>query len=167
MKELYLTRHAKSSWNDPQLRDFDRPLNERGERDAPLMAQRLLSRGCVPTLLMCSPARRALRTAQLMAAVLGHAPGDIEIIEELYEADTGVWLRVIAGLAEEHPRVLIVGHNPTVSDVASRLCPAARLPELPTCAVLQLSYPDRPWAKIAAETPQKWIFDYPKRPGAE
>ncbi|MFM7783685.1 MAG: SixA phosphatase family protein, partial [Gammaproteobacteria bacterium] len=98
MKRLILCRHAKSSWANPGQEDIDRPLNERGKRNAPEMARRLRERGEVPALIVSSPARRALATARLMAEELGIARDAIVIEDTLYEASVDAWRRVIAAL---------------------------------------------------------------------
>ncbi len=163
MKHLLIVRHAKSGWNDATLRDIDRPLNQRGERDAPEMGARLKKRSLVPQQLIASPARRALRTAQLLAVQFDHAIADIEIVDALYEAGTGEWLSLIGALPETLECVLIVGHNPTITELASLLCPAARIDDVPTCGVLHLGYGNTPWRCVAKASPLEWDFDFPKR----
>ena len=163
MKHLLIMRHAKSAWSDATLRDIDRPLNKRGERDAPEMAERLKTRSLVPQRMIASPARRALRTAQLLAAQFDYPVADIEIVEELYEAGTGDWLALIGALPESLECVLAVGHNPTITELASLLCPAARIDNVPTCGVLHLGYGNTPWRAVAGARPLEWDFDYPKR----
>ena len=163
MKHLLIVRHAKSDWNDATLRDIDRPLNQRGERDAPEMGARLKKRSLVPQQLIASPARRALRTAQLLAAQFDYARADIEIVDALYEAGTGDWLALIGGLPESLGCVLVVGHNPSITELASLLCPAARIDDVPTCGVLHLGYGNTPWRCVAKASPLEWDFDFPKR----
>lgn len=163
MKRLLLCRHAKSSWANPGQDDIDRPLNDRGKRNAPEMAQRLRERGEVPALIVSSPARRALATARLMADELGMAREDIVIEDALYEASVATWLRVIAALPTAADSVLMVGHNPTLTDVANRLCAAVRIDNIPTCGVMRLDYALGSWSAVPGSTPSEWAFDYPKR----
>ena len=163
MKHLLIVRHAKSAWSDASLRDFDRPLNKRGEHDAPEMGARLKSRSLVPQQMIASPARRALRTAQLLAAQFDYPVADIEIVDGLYEAGTGDWLALIGALPEALECVLAVGHNPTITELANLLCPAARIDNVPTCGVLRLGYGSTPWCAVAGTRPLEWDFDYPKR----
>jgi len=165
MKQLILVRHAKSSWSDPGQRDFDRPLNARGERNAPEMAARLAARGLRPQLIVASGARRALATAQLMAREFGYPKQDIEIVDALYEASPAVWLAQIAALPPRVDRALMVGHNPELTELANRLCPDARIDNVPTCGVLVLDFAVRDWASTAATRPSAWDFDYPRRGG--
>ena len=164
MKHLIIVRHAKSSWADPGQRDFDRPLNARGERNAPEMAARLKARGLRPQLIVASGARRALATAKLMAGVFGHAKADIEIVDALYEASPRVWLEQIGTLPAGIDTVMMVGHNPEITALVAQLCPQARIDNVPTCGVLCLDYEAGDWAGIARAKPVSWEFDYPKKP---
>jgi phosphohistidine phosphatase len=163
MKQLILVRHAKSSWSEAGQRDFDRPLNPRGERNAPEMAARLAARGLHPGLIVASGARRALATAQLIAKELGYPNKDIEIVDALYASSPRVWLEQIASLPARFDTVLMVGHNPELTELVNRLCPAARIDNVPTCGVLWLAYEVEDWAAVAAAKPSAWDFDYPKR----
>lgn len=163
MKRLILCRHAKSSWANPGQDDVDRPLNERGERNAPEMGRRLRERGELPALVVSSPARRALATARLIAAELGIAREDIVIEDALYEASVATWLTVIAALPAGADAVLMVGHNPTLTELANLLCRDVRLDNIPTCGVLRLDYDLRSWAAVPRSQPVDWSFDYPKR----
>lgn len=165
MKRLILVRHAKSSWANPGQEDVDRPLNERGERNAPEMGRRLLGRGDVPALVVSSPARRALATARLMAAELGIAREDIVVEDALYEASVATWIKAITALPAGVESVLMVGHNPTLTELANFLCHEVRIDNVPTCGVLRLDYALRSWAGLPRSQPVAWFFDYPKRPG--
>lgn len=163
MKQLLLVRHAKSSWAEAGRRDFDRPLNARGERNAPEMAARLVARGIRPQLIVASGARRALATAQKMAVVLGYPVADIEIVDALYEASEQTWFERIRALPPSCDVALMVGHNPEITAVANRLCPRARIVNVPTCGVLWLEYTLADWRELPQATPRRWDFDYPKR----
>ena len=163
MKRLILARHAKSSWANPGQADIDRPLNERGERNAPEMGRRLCERGEVPALVVSSPARRALATARLMADEFGIRREEIVIEDSLYEASVATWLRVIAALPARVDAVLMVGHNPTLTELANLLCHGVRIDNVPTCGVLRLDYDLRSWAAVPRGQPADWSFDYPKR----
>ena len=163
MKRLILVRHAKSSWANPGQDDIERPLNERGLRNAPEVARRLRERGQVPALAVSSPARRALATARLMATEFGIAEADIKIEPSLYEASVETWLRVIASLPANAGSVLMVGHNPTLTELANQLCHEPRIDNVPTCGVLCLDYDARSWKSVPESRPVDWSFDYPKR----
>lgn len=167
MKRLILCRHAKSSWATPGQADIDRPLNERGLRNAPEMGRRLRERGETPVLMVSSPARRALATARLMADELGIAREDIVVEDALYEASVATWLTAIAALSAGADTVLMVGHNPTLTELANLLCRDVRIDNIPTCGVLRLDYELSSWAAVPRTQPADWSFDYPKRPSPE
>src|SRR6476659_5412458 len=112
MKHLILLRHAKSSWKNATLDDADRPLAERGERDAPRIAERLKKRGAQPTLLLTSHARRALRTAEIVGRALGLGPAQTRTVPELYLASADDIRGVLAVQDDAHDCVILVGHNP-------------------------------------------------------
>jgi len=164
MKRLMLLRHAKSSWREPGLPDIDRPLNERGLRDAPACGERLRARNRLPQRIFSSPARRALATAERVAAACAIPRGDIEVVEALYEASTETWLSVIGGLPAALDSVLLVGHNPELTALVNLLCAELRLDNLPTCGLMQLDYAIRDWGAVAGSQPADWLFDSPKHP---
>jgi phosphohistidine phosphatase len=109
MKTLYLLRHAKSSWNDFSLCDFDRPLNKRGKRDAPFMAQTLHEMGERPDIIISSPAKRARKTSKHFAQTLD-VP--LKLDERLYEAHTSDFEAVLKEAFEKHDSIMLVSHNP-------------------------------------------------------
>ena len=111
-RELFVFRHAMSAWDDPALTDYDRPLNRRGEQDAPRMGRWLASRGLVPALLVSSPAERARLTAVAVAAQLDIKSKKILWDERIYMADVGSLAEVLAGVPRENTPVMLVGHNP-------------------------------------------------------
>ncbi len=137
MRTLYLIRHAKSSWDNPGLRDFNRPLNDRGLRDAPRMAQLLANRGVRPDLLVSSPAKRALTTAQFFAAAFQYADAAIQREESIYESLPHDLLRLISQLPDEARTVLLFGHNPTFTEVANRFSEEL-IENVPTCGIVQI-----------------------------
>jgi phosphohistidine phosphatase len=147
MRTLYLIRHAKSSWDNPALRDFQRPLNERGLQDAPRMARILRERGVQPDLIVTSPARRALTTAQFFAAEFGLAEADFQQNEDIYEAQPLQILRVISGLPDAANTVLLFGHNPTFTDVANRFTEDF-IPNVPTCGIVRIESSAQSWNEL-------------------
>jgi len=165
MKTLTLLRHAKSSWDDPALDDFDRPLNPRGRRDAPEMGRRLKARGEIPDLIVSSPARRALATARMVAREVG-IPED-RIIEEpaLYHAGPGRIMSVVRSLESMADHLMLVGHNPGFNDVANSLTDS-RVDNLPTAAVFQVVFDVDDWSEVATGQGRLVRFDCPKRPFA-
>jgi phosphohistidine phosphatase len=161
MKTLTLVRHAKSSWGDPALADRDRPLNERGLRDVAAVGQRLAQRGARPDLLLASPATRALTTAEHLAQALGIKRKDIVVNDRLYAAPANELLAVIRALGNEHERVMLVAHNPGLSDLAYRF--ASEITHMPTCAVAEFTFAAAAWGDIGEAKPTNVAFDYPKK----
>jgi len=121
MKTLFLVRHAKSSRDDPSLPDRERPLDDRGKRDAPKMGKRLAKRDAKLDLLVSSPALRALTTAKLIADEMGYKRNDIVVDDRLYASSPDDLLAVIRALDNKLGRVMLVGHNPEFTDLAHRL----------------------------------------------
>lgn len=161
MKTLLLVRHAKSSWGDFSLPDFDRPLNERGKHDAPMMAKRLLNKGVKLDLLVSSPAKRAKRTAQAFAEVLGKEKENILYEEELYMASAEQFFSVISRLDNSFNNIAIFSHNPGITSFANIL-QVASIDEMPTCSILAISTPAQSWLDFRVSQKKFWFFDYPK-----
>lgn len=120
MKELLLLRHAKSSWDDPRLGDFDRPLAPRGRSDAPRIGGALEARGWHPLMALVSPATRTRETWQLLAAELKHPPNPT-FRDGLYEASADLLLGEVQRAPEIVTTLLVLGHNPGLEDFAQRL----------------------------------------------
>lgn len=165
MKTLTLLRHAKSSWHDPALDDFERPLNPRGRRDAPEMGRRLRARGDVPDLIISSPARRALSTARMVAREIGIPEGQIIEEPDLYHAGAERILAIVSSLESLASHLMVVGHNPGFNDAANRLS-EVRIDNLPTAAAFQVEFDVDDWSEVAPGQGRFLRFDYPKRPFA-
>lgn len=120
MKTLLLLRHAKSSWNEPDLQDHNRPLSKRGKHDAPLVGKLILEQELTPDLIISSTAKRAQDTARLAAEACGYE-GEIELCQELYLSDTTCYLDTLSGLPDQVSRVMLVGHNPDLEDLLALL----------------------------------------------
>jgi phosphohistidine phosphatase len=161
MKTLILVRHAKSSKDDPSLPDKERPLNDRGQREAPEMGERLAKRDSNPDLIVSSPALRALATAQLVAKELGYPRKDIEVDERVYQSDVQTLLDVIHQFGDKRKRVMLVGHNPEFSELAQRL--DSGIDELPTCAVVEFAFDSKSWSDVGKVKPEKVVFEAPKK----
>ena len=162
MKTLILMRHAKSSWKDTSLPDYDRPLNKRGRRDAPLMGRRLAARDSIPDLMVSSPAARAMATAEAIAGEIDYPWAEIVGDERLYGADELELLEVISRLDDQLQSVLLVGHNPGLSDLANDLSPDP-IGNLPTCGIVEMTFGTNRWALIGEIVATRASFDYPKR----
>lgn len=161
-KLLVLVRHAKSSWRHPGLADHDRPLNRRGLRDAPRMAARLAARATAPDRIVTSSAVRARTTARTFADVLGLGPGSLEVRPELYGAGSDRVLKTVRGLDDRHGTVILVGHNPTFTELGNGLS-AERIGHVPTCGVVTFGLASVRWARADWGRFELIDFDFPKR----
>jgi phosphohistidine phosphatase len=163
VKRLVLMRHAKSSWSDERLSDRQRPLSKRGERDAPRMAARLAARGSPPTLILSSPAVRALRTAEALAEQLGSA-ARLVVDDELYLASPRELLAVVAEQPDAHASLALVGHNPGLTELVNRLLPSLALANLPTAGCLGVDLEAATWTDAIDAPARLAFYDYPKNP---
>lgn len=148
MRTLFLIRHAKSSWDTPGLRDFNRPLNDRGLHDAPKMAKILVKQGVKPDLLVSSPAKRALTTALFFAEAFGIADADVVQEKNIYEAAPADILQVVSRLPDSAQTVLLFGHNPTLTEVANRFSDGF-IDNIPTCGIVQIESQADSWKAFA------------------
>ncbi|RYY56490.1 MAG: histidine phosphatase family protein [Chitinophagaceae bacterium] len=161
MKQLLLVRHAKSSWADFSVADFDRPLNERGKRDAPVMAARLLEKKIPIDLFVSSPAKRARKTAEIFCKSYGRDKDLIHFIDELYLAEPPVFFEVISRLPDAHKSIALFSHNNGITDFANQLT-SARIDELPTCGIFAIKADIRSWKDFRNAPKEFWFTDYPK-----
>ena len=165
MKTLYVVRHAKSSWDDPDVGDFERPLNARGKRDAPRMGKRLKEKEITPDCVMSSPARRALSTAKRICKILGFEKENIKTDRKLYHASEETLLSVVHGIKNKYNTVFIFGHNPGITDFANLLIPeenAIIINNVPTCGIAAFSFDVDDWADVQWRKGKLLFFDYPK-----
>jgi len=161
MKTLFLIRHAKSSWDNTALADKDRPLNDRGKRDAPKAGERLAKRRVKPDLILSSPATRALATAEIIAKKLDYKRRNIVVDDRLYAVEAEELLDVIRQLDDSAERVMLIGHNPELTELAHRL--SSKITHLPTCAVAEFTFDAKSWSRIGKDKPAKVALDYPKQ----
>lgn len=156
MIRLGLVRHAKSDWGDPMLDDHDRPLNERGLQDAPVMAARLAESGFRPEVILSSTALRAKMTAKSFAAAWGVG---VRLDERLYGAPADV---LLSTASESGARtLLVVAHDPGMSLLAGRLSDG-EIVHMPTCAVATFTWDVDDWDVATALDPSEWTFDTPR-----
>ena len=161
MKTLVLVRHAKSSWKDASLADRDRPLNQRGKRDAPEMGDKLADLVGAPDLIVSSPAARAIATARIVADAVGYPSDGIREDERIYEASPGELLEVIRELDDERDRVFLFGHNPGLTDLVNELSEPA-IDNVPTCGVVEFRLAADRWTDISRATVRRTAFLTPK-----
>lgn len=161
-KQLLLIRHAKSDWGDFSLPDFERPLNERGKRDAPAMAQRLLDKKIKIDAFISSPAKRAKKTATLFAEKYKRDKEDIIFYEKLYAAAEHIFYDVIAGIKNKFDCIALFSHNPGITDFANQLTDA-KIDNIPTCGIFAIKIDSDNWADFRNAKKEFWFFDYPKK----
>lgn len=160
MKTLYLIRHAKSSWKQPDLSDFDRPLNKRGKNDAPLMGEILSGKGINPELVIASPAKRAASTAKIIASEIGYPKEKIIFDKNIYEATGRRLLEIIAGVETRFNSVMLFGHNPGITVLSNNLSDRF-IDNIPTCGVVALGFSNS-WDNLKMKSAKFLFFDYPK-----
>jgi phosphohistidine phosphatase len=161
-KILYLVRHAKSSWSDMSISDFDRPLNKRGQRDAPEMGRRLQQQGVKPEIILCSPAKRTRETVDLLAGEFGGTMETVRFDERIYEAGPETLLDLIRSLPDSCCSAMLIGHNPSIGWMVTQLADA-RVENMPTCAVATLELTVERWEETGRHTCRLLDFNYPKR----
>ena len=159
MKQLTLLRHGKSDWSAPYPTDFERPLKARGRRDVPRMGEYLADLGLVPDLIVSSPAERARQTAELFAAAVGY-DGEIFWDEAVYGAGVGELMAVLRRLPDDADHVVLIGHNPGLENLASRLIGAdAYDVRLPTAAAAHILLAGESWHDVQVNTGQlQWLM---------
>ena len=151
MKNLFLIRHAKSSRDDPALADKDRPLSDRGKRDAPKMGKRLAKRHVKPDLILSSPATRALKTAEIIAKKLDYKRKNILVNDRLYAVEANELLDVLRELGDAVECAMLIGHNPELAELAHRF--SSKINRMPTCAVAEFTFDAKSWSRIGKDKP--------------
>ena len=162
MKTLTIVRHAKSSWDNPGLSDRERPLNKRGKRDAPVMGARIKEHGIRPSLIISSPANRAWTTARIIAAEIAYPIEFLQRESNLYLASVDEILDVIAGQDEGFNNLMIVGHNPGLTEFANFLSPGLTN-NLPTAGVVTVEIDQDDWSLYERPSTRLLVHDYPKK----
>jgi len=150
VKHLYLVRHAKSSWDYLEPDDFARPLNKRGMADAPKMGAYLAKRRISPQIIVTSPARRAHATAISLATALQFSPSKVMQDEQIYAASTSTLLAIIQAWGGTWERAMMVGHNPSIADVAAVLT-GEGVGHVSTCTVMELDLDVASWSDVAPD----------------
>lgn len=169
MIQLAVFRHAKSSWDNPGLDDFDRPLNERGRRAAPVMGQMLASMKFSPEVVLCSPAKRTRETLEAITPDLASAKPSVLFDEQLYLASPEIMLDCLRSAGANAKRVLLIGHNPGLHALAVTLASSGDTGQLtrlrnkfPTAALALLSLGGDTFASIATTGGHLEAFVTPK-----
>lgn len=161
MKTLYLVRHAKSSWDDPLLDDFSRPLNARGKRDAPTMGKRLKEKRVLLDLILSSPAERAIATAREIARILSCGEHKIKTLPELYHASPEKIMEVLKQTSDKVDKLMLVGHNPGLTEFIDSLT-ELDIDNVPTCGIAGFKLNIISWKALEMKEETLLFYDYPK-----
>jgi phosphohistidine phosphatase len=163
MKTIILVRHAKSSWKDPSLDDFDRPLNKRGKRNAPFMGKELKKRQIMPDLMLSSPAKRAKKTAIAIAKAIDYPKKKIKYNDHMYHTGASYLLEMVRNQDDKHETIMLFGHNPDFNDLADMLLKKNPVYNIPTTGVYCIGFEVDSWKKVREGKGEAVFFDYPKR----
>jgi phosphohistidine phosphatase len=158
-----MIRHAKSSWSNPLQSDFERPLNERGKRDAPFMGKQLLRKNVLPDIIISSTAKRAISTAKKIAEELKYDEKSIVQYDKLYHCIPSVFEEVIYEIDDKHKTAFIVAHNPGITDFVNELAGTFRIDNMPTCGIIAATFEADSWNAFASAEKKVILFDYPKK----
>ena len=162
MKTLFLVRHAKSSWDNPSLSDFDRPLNKRGKHDAPFMGKLLKSKDIIPDFIVSSSAVRAVTTARHFAEAFEIPKNLIQLEENLYDAEIKDILTVIRGCDDQYNSLMLFGHNPGLTECANYLCQHP-IDNIVTAGVYSIGFNVGTWKKVDHGNGTFRFYEYPKK----
>jgi phosphohistidine phosphatase len=162
MKTVYLCRHAKSSWDNPALDDFDRPLNKRGMRDAPFMGDILRKKVAPPDLIYSSPAKRAISTAVQIADAFDIEENKIIQKQIIYDAVVSDLVKIINNTEDNLDIIMMFGHNPTFT-MTSNYLSDKYIDNIPTCGFVQIDFDFDSWSLINGNAGRLILFEYPKK----
>ncbi len=161
-RTLVMIRHAKSSWGNPLQADFERPLNDRGNNDAPVMGSRLKSLGIIPDLIVCSTAKRTTQTAKHIAAATGYDFNKVKWEEKLYHCIPSVFDELICEVGAEIKTVFIIAHNPGITEFVNQLSHDFSTGNMPTCGIVACRFEADGWDSFPIAKRSVFLFDYPK-----
>ncbi len=162
MKRLYMVRHAKSCWGDFTTPDFDRPLNDRGKRDAPEMAKRLLDKNAAIDVFISSPAKRAKSTCKEFCKVYNKDKDKIVFIDELYHASVETFNKVVSAIDDRFGSAAVFSHNPGITDFVNSLVNTVQIDNMPTCAIFAVEIETAHWKDLLSANKKILFVDYPK-----
>ncbi len=160
-RTLVIIRHAKSSWANPLQSDFERPLNERGEKEALEMGEKLKELKIRPDLIICSKARRTKQTAKRIAGVLDYGLERLVKEEKLYHCISSVFEEVISEVSDDVKTLFIVAHNPGITEFVNYLSPDFTIDNMPTCGIAGVTFEADEWNKFSIVNRKIIFFDYP------
>jgi len=160
-KTLVVIRHAKSSWANPLQSDFERPLNERGKKEAPEMGEKLKSLNIIPDLIVASSAKRTRQTAKKIAKEVGYDAEHIKWEEKLYHCIPSVLEETVSETDDKVKTIFIVGHNPGITEFVNQLSPDFGIGNMPTCGVVAAHVDTKEWNNFAMAKRKVFLFEYP------
>lgn len=162
MKTIYLVRHAKSGWESAKTADFDRSLNDKGLKDAPLMAAILKEKKVSPELVISSPANRAITTAGYFCDILGYRKERIELRMEIYEGGTSHLLNIVQNIPDSCGTAMLFGHNPSMAGLANLLA-GNSIDTLDTCGVVRIDLDVPSWKDTGTGRGKLTWYEFPKK----
>lgn len=160
---LVMIRHAKSSWANPLQSDFDRPLNERGKREAKEMGEKLLGRGLKPDLIISSSAKRTKQTAKKIANAVGYDFDKVLFEEKLYHCIPSVFEEMLYEVDDSVKTLFIVAHNPGITEFVNELSTDFRIDNMPTCGIAAVVFESDEWSKLLSLKREPFLFEYPEK----
>lgn len=162
-RTLVMIRHAKSSWANPLQSDFERPLNDRGEKDAPMMGEKLKKQNIIPDLVIASTAKRAKQTAKKIAKALDYDESKILWQEKLYHCIPSVFEEILYEVDDSIKTVFIVAHNPGITEFVNELSGQFHLDNMPTCGIVGAKFEAEQWNEFSRTNKTVFLFEYPKK----
>lgn len=157
-----MIRHAKSSWANPLQSDFDRPLNDRGKRDAPAMGKKLKKAGIIPNLVICSTAKRTEATAKYICNAVQYDMSNVQWEEKLYHCIPAVFEEVIYSVADDIGTVFIIAHNPGITEFVNQLSPGFYVSNLPTSGTVAVTFEADSWTQFSPAKKEVIFFEHPR-----
>jgi len=161
MKNLILVRHAKSSWDNPEWTDFDRPLNKRGLRDAPFMAQLLSKKDVIPDLIISSRAKRAMETAQFFCEAFNYDKDKLILDLGIYERGSKYIINLLSKLDDSVNTAILVGHNPDITSMATYFS-GEFFDNVPTCGIISVKFNFDSWTNISTKNGELLFSEFPR-----
>jgi len=163
MKKLYIIRHAKSSWKDITLSDYDRPLNKRGKHNSLFMGKLLAKQGVLPDTILSSSAKRAYTTAKNIAKEIGFSKQKIHFTSDIYEASVSDLLELIQSINNKHKIAFLIGHNPALNMLLDYLAPRHDIENIVTTGIVELELDIDKWCKLSSKNIRVLSFEYPRK----
>jgi len=162
MKTLIVVRHAKSSWADSNQSDFERPLNDRGKHDAPIMANRIKEKIGHVDDFVSSTALRAQQTCEFFCTAFKFPLNKIQLKDQLYHAEANTIYNVVSNQNQSSNTIAIFGHNPGITDLVNTLVEKTSIDDMPTCGVFAVTALVNDWKEFKNAKKKFLFFDYPK-----